>query len=87
MDKRLSPKLPSPSPHVIIMDLIMPVMDGIEATRRIRQLPGGKDVTIIASSASVFEFNQQDSLKAGCNDILNKPIRADELFEKTSHLS
>ena len=37
---------------------------------------------IIASSASVFEFNQQDSLKAGCNDFLNKPIRADELFEK-----
>jgi PAS domain S-box-containing protein len=75
-------KITEPSPNLIIMDLIMPVMDGIEATRRIRQLPGGKDVTIIASSASVFEFNQQDSLKAGCNDFLNKPIRADELFEK-----
>ena len=73
-------KIAEPSPHLIIMDLIMPVMDGIEATSRIRQLPEGNDVTIIASSASVFQFNQQDSLKAGCNDFLNKPIRADELF-------
>ncbi|MEE8125771.1 MAG: ATP-binding protein, partial [Nitrospirales bacterium] len=61
-------KVAEPFPHLIIMDLIMPVMDGIEATRRIRQLPEGKEVPIIASSASVFEFNQQDSLKAGCND-------------------
>ena len=75
-------KIAEPSPNLIIMDLIMPVMDGIEATRRIRLLPQGKDVMIIASSASVFEFNQQDSLKAGCNDFLNKPVRADELFEK-----
>jgi CheY-like chemotaxis protein len=63
------------------MDLIMPVMDGIEATRRIRQVPELKDMVIIASSASVFDFNRQDSLDAGCNDFLNKPIRADDLFE------
>ena len=69
-------------PDLIIMDLVMPVMDGIEATKRIRQSPTSKDVIIIASSASVFEFNQKDSLTAGCNDFLPKPIRADHLFNK-----
>ena len=69
-------------PHLIIMDLVMPVMDGIEATRRIRQSPDLKDVIIIASSASVFEFNQKDSITAGCNAFLSKPVRADHLFEK-----
>jgi PAS domain S-box-containing protein len=69
-------------PDLILMDLVMPVMDGIEATRRIRQVPALKDTLIIASSASVFEFNQKDSLAAGCNDFLTKPVRADHLFEK-----
>ncbi len=75
-------------PDLIIMDLLMPVMDGIEATRRIRQMPDLKDVMILASSASVFEFTQKDSLAAGCNDFLTKPVRADQLFEQLgSHLS
>ena len=69
-------------PDLIFMDLIMPVMDGIEATRQIRQSLVLKDIVVIASSASVFDFNRQDSLKAGCHDFLNKPIRADEMFEK-----
>jgi len=73
-------KIAKSSPHLILMDLIMPVMDGIEATRRIRQLPEGNDVPIIASSASVFEFNQQDSFKAGCNDFLPKPVKTEQLF-------
>ena len=73
-------KIAKHSPHLIFMDLIMPVMDGIETTRRIRQLPEGNDVPIIASSASVFEFNQQDSLKAGCNDFLPKPVKTEQLF-------
>ncbi len=68
-------------PDLIFMDLVMPVLDGIEATRRIRSLPELKDIIIIASSASAFEFNRQDSLGAGCNDFLPKPIRAEELFE------
>jgi PAS domain S-box-containing protein len=70
------------SPDLIIMDLVMPVMDGIEATRQIRESPSSKNVPIIASSASVFEFNQKDCLAAGCHDFLPKPVRADHLFEK-----
>ena len=68
-------------PDVIFMDLVMPVMDGFEATQKIRQASELKDVVIVASSASVFEQNRQKSLNAGCNDFLPKPIRAESLFE------
>ncbi|MDM8560948.1 CHASE domain-containing protein [Candidatus Parabeggiatoa sp. HSG14] len=61
-------------PHVIIMDLRMPIMDGLECTRRIRQYPDLKGIVIIAFSASVFESEQQESLNAGCNAFLAKPI-------------
>ena len=67
-------------PDVILMDLIMPVMDGFEATRSIRQIPELKDVVVIASSASVFEQNRLKSLAVGCNDFLPKPIRTESLF-------
>jgi len=67
-------------PDVIFMDLIMPVMDGFEATRQIRQVPELKEVIVIASSASVFEESRQNSLAVGCNDFLPKPIRTDSLF-------
>ena len=69
-------------PDIVFMDLVMPVMDGFEATRQIRRVPELKDTIVIASSASVFEFNRKDSLAAGCNDFVDKPIRAEDLFEK-----
>ena len=69
-------------PDLILMDLVMPVMDGFEATRRIRQTPELKGVVVIALSASVFEHNRQDSRDAGCDDFLPKPVRAEELQEK-----
>ncbi|MBD2041449.1 hybrid sensor histidine kinase/response regulator [Microcoleus sp. FACHB-672] len=68
-------------PDLIITDLVMPVMDGLELSRRLRQLPEFKDVTLIASSASVFNFDRQNSQAAGCNDFLPKPIQIDELLE------
>ncbi|MBD2772891.1 hybrid sensor histidine kinase/response regulator [Iningainema tapete] len=70
------------NPDVIIMDLVMSVMDGFEATRRLRKLPELKDVVVIAVSASVFDFEQTQSREAGCNDFLPKPIREAELLEK-----
>jgi PAS domain S-box-containing protein len=69
-------------PDLILMDLVMPEMDGFEATRRIRQAPALQNVIVIALSASVFEHNRQQSLKAGCNDFIPKPIRAENLFEQ-----
>jgi CheY-like chemotaxis protein len=67
-------------PDVILMDLIMPEMDGFEATRRLRQLPQFHDTVVIAVSASAFEHTRQQSLAAGCNDFLVKPVRIDQLL-------
>jgi len=69
-------------PDLILMDLKMPVMDGFEATRQIRQLSVLKDVVIIAISASVFQEDFKKCLSMGCDDFIAKPIQADELFEK-----
>ncbi|TAF32828.1 MAG: PAS domain S-box protein [Oscillatoriales cyanobacterium] len=69
-------------PDVILMDLQMPVMDGLETARRVRQLPELKDVVLIALSASVFESAQQESILAGCDDFLPKPIEANHFLEQ-----
>jgi len=69
-------------PDAIFMDLVMPVMDGFETTRHIRRYPQLKEVIIIAASASVFEQHRQESLAAGCNDFVAKPIKTGELLEK-----
>ena len=68
-------------PHFIWMDKRMPIMDGIEATEKIRALENGKDVKIIALTASVFSGQRQEFLKAGANDVLNKPYRETEIFD------
>jgi len=68
-------------PDLILMDLVMPLMDGFEATRRIRQQSALANIPVIALSASVFEHNRQQSLDAGCNDFLPKPIQAENLLE------
>ncbi|MCP4702513.1 MAG: response regulator [Gammaproteobacteria bacterium] len=67
-------------PDAIIMDLVMPVMDGYEATRRIKRTPALRDIPVIASSASVFDFHKNQSLEAGCDTFIPKPIRADTLL-------
>ncbi|NJO14658.1 MAG: PAS domain S-box protein [Thioploca sp.] len=72
-------------PDLILMDLSMPVMDGYEATRQIRQNPVIKDVIILAVSARVFETDIQQSRKAGCNDFIAKPIRLEQLLEQLHH--
>ncbi|GAB4368125.1 MAG: AAA family ATPase [Elainellaceae cyanobacterium] len=69
-------------PDAILIDLVMPNLDGFEATRRLRLIPSLKDTVVIAISASVFEFDQQQSLRVGCDDFLSKPIREDDLLQK-----
>ena len=61
-------------PELILLDLIMPKMDGFEATRQIRQIPALKNVTIIAVSASVFDQTREKSTASGCDDFLTKPL-------------
>ncbi len=69
------------TPDAILMDLRMPKMHGFEATRRIRHTKGLEDVVIIAISASSFEHNREECLKAGTNGFLSKPFRINKLLE------
>jgi hemerythrin-like metal-binding protein len=68
-------------PHFIYMDMRMPEMNGIEATRIIRAMSGGNHVPIIALTASLLEENHPDILEAGCNAVLRKPVEPSVLFE------
>ncbi|MDM8560507.1 PAS domain S-box protein, partial [Candidatus Parabeggiatoa sp. HSG14] len=72
----------SEPPDLILMDLIMPVMNGLETTRKIRQSSELKEIVIIAVSASAFKKHQEDSIAAGCNDFIAKPIQTDDLLDK-----
>ena len=67
-------------PHFIWMDHRMPVMDGEEATRRIRQLPGGAQVKIVAVTASVLREQRAELIAAGMDDLVRKPYRASEIY-------
>jgi len=68
-------------PDLILMDLVMPVMQGIEATRKIRSIPTLKHTKIIAVSANISHDTQQECFKAGCDDYITKPVQVDELLE------
>ncbi|MEZ2301276.1 MAG: AAA family ATPase [Microcoleus sp.] len=68
-------------PDCILIDLVMPVMDGFEAVRQLRKLPQLQDAIAIGTSASVYEAEKQESLAAGCNAFLSKPIRVEELLD------
>jgi PAS domain S-box-containing protein len=75
-------------PDIILMDLMMPEMDGFEATRALRNMPEINDTAVIAVSAAVFNQTRQDCLDAGCDDFIPKPVITSELLEKISkHLS
>jgi PAS domain S-box-containing protein len=74
-------------PHLILMDIRLPVMDGLEATRRIRaqQQDGEPSTVIIAVTASAFNEDRATILAAGCDDVLRKPFRETELFDTLTH--
>jgi PAS domain S-box-containing protein len=67
---------------VILMDVQMPFMNGLEATREIRKLKGKDHVIIIGLSANVFEEDQKKALESGMNDYLTKPIRLAALADR-----
>jgi two-component system, sensor histidine kinase and response regulator len=66
---------------LVLMDLQMPVMDGLEAARRIRTMPGGDRLPILAMTANAMAGDRERSLAAGMNDHVTKPIDPDELFD------
>ncbi|MGD8751432.1 MAG: PAS domain S-box protein [Anaerolineales bacterium] len=68
-------------PHLIWMDMRMPVMNGREATKRIKSMPGGQSVAIIALTATAFDEDREQILLDGCDDFVRKPFRKEEIFK------
>ena len=68
-------------PDLIWMDIGMPVMDGYEATHRIKSAPDGTQTVIIALTASIFDEEKELIWSAGCDDMIRKPFREEEIFE------
>ena len=68
-------------PHLIWMDLRLPLMSGLEAAREIRALDGGRQVRIVALTASAFAQQREEVLAAGLDDFLRKPYRREEIFD------
>ncbi|MDM8549090.1 GAF domain-containing protein [Desulfobacterales bacterium HSG2] len=68
-------------PDLILMDLVMPKMDGFETARQIREIPGLSEVVVIAVSARTSKGIREKCLAAGCDDYVAKPVYLDELLE------
>ena len=76
------------NPGLILMDVHMPVMDGLEATRRIKATPRGKETVIIALTASAMDDQRLTALQSGVDDFITKPCDENELLEKMrAHLN
>jgi len=67
---------------LVLMDVQMPVMDGLEATRAIRRLPDKESLPILAMTSSAFSADRRQCLEAGMNDHIAKPVEPDTLFTK-----
>ena len=70
------------SPHLILMDMQMPIMDGYEATRRIKATERGQATPVIAVTENAFEQNRSEITEVGCDDLISKPIQAKLLLAK-----
>ncbi len=73
-------------PHLILMDIMMPGMDGCEATRKLRSDPKTRGIPILATTALFRESDLRGCIEAGCNDYIVKPFSFQELEEKVKKL-
>lgn len=67
-------------PHLILMDILMPVMDGMEATRNIRGMPGGSEVVILGLTAYSFSHDMKKIQEAGLDKVISKPFDFNDLL-------
>src|SRR5580658_1409760 len=73
-------------PGLILMDVHMPVMDGLEATRRIKGDARGRETIIVALTASAMDADRRTAAESGADDFIGKPCQEDELLEKIGTL-
>ena len=69
-------------PDLIFMDLNMPAIDGLEATRRIREMEGGDGIRIIALTGRAMAGDEQTALASGCDDYITKPVVDPDLVRR-----
>ena len=73
-------------PHLVLLDLNLPVLDGFEVARRLRQLPWMEGVPVVAVTAYHYHGMREAALEAGCDEYLPKPLDFDELKEVVHRL-
>ena len=76
----------SETPDLVLMDLSLPVIDGWEATRRLKANPATRDVPVIALTAHAMQGDEEKALDAGCDDYDTKPVNLARLIEKIERL-
>ena len=69
----------SAPPDLVVMDILLPELDGLEATRRLRENPSTRDVPILAATAKAMPGDKEKCLAAGCDDYIAKPFSHKEL--------
>lgn len=69
-------------PDIILMDLDLPVIDGWEATRRLKSDPATRDIPVIALSAHALSGSREKALAAGCDEFDTKPVEFERLLAK-----
>ncbi len=73
-------------PDLVLLDIMLPNMDGLEAARLIRQNPKTHSIPILAVTAKVFPKDREECLRNGCNDYLAKPFTLEELASRIEKL-
>jgi len=69
-------------PDLILMDIQMPVLNGIEATRRIKEDEATRHIRIVALTANAMDGDEERMIRAGCHDYISKPIHVQEFIDR-----